>query len=180
MEERKIRIFGIPGSPRIESTDHAVRAALDYARDKYSVETEYFSCHKKELNFCIHCDYCVRERKGCIRKDDMWEVYDKLEWTDAVIIGTPVYQGTLSEQIKVIMDRCRALVVKNPQILRNRVGVSIAVGGDKIGGQEPAIQAILNFYLINEMILVGEGSFGANMGVTFWSKDKGADGVKED
>jgi len=30
------------------------------------------------------------------------------------------------------------------------------------------------------MIPVGGGSFGANIGGTFWSKDKGAEGVKED
>jgi multimeric flavodoxin WrbA len=49
-------------------------------------------------------------------------IYDKLQWADAVIIGTPVYQGTLSGQTKAIMDRCRALVAKNPPILKNKGG----------------------------------------------------------
>lgn len=49
-----------------------------------------------------------------------------------------------------------------------------------MGGQEPAIQTILNFYVINEMIPVGGGSFGANLGGTFWSQDRGAEGVSED
>ena len=30
------------------------------------------------------------------------------------------------------------------------------------------------------MIPVGGGAFGANLGATFWSKDKGAAGVEED
>ncbi|MDY6964646.1 MAG: flavodoxin family protein [Halobacteriota archaeon] len=180
MKENEIKIFGISGSPRIGSTDFAVRAALDYAIEKYSVETEYFTCHNKSLKFCIHCDFCVKKREGCVHKDDMQEVYDKLEWADAVIMGTPVYQGTLSGQTKVVMDRCRAIVAKDPKILKNKVGAAIAVGGDRIGGQELAIQSILNFYLISEMIPVGGGSFGANMGVTFWSKDRLAEGVKED
>jgi multimeric flavodoxin WrbA len=58
--------------------------------------------------------------------------------------------------------------------------MGIADGGDRIGGQEPAIQTILNFYVISEMIPVGGGSFGANLGGTFWSKDKGAEGASED
>jgi multimeric flavodoxin WrbA len=49
-----------------------------------------------------------------------------------------------------------------------------------MGGQEPAIQTILNFYLINEMIPVSGGSFGSNLGGTLWSQDKGAKGVAED
>lgn len=55
-----------------------------------------------------------------------------------------------------------------------------ADGGDRIGGQELAIRAITDFYAINEMIHVGGGAFGANLGATFWSKDKGAAGVEVD
>ncbi len=39
---------------------------------------------------------------------------------------------------------------------------------------------LVDFCLINEMVPVGGGAFGANLGATFWSKDKGAAGVKED
>ncbi|HIH44784.1 MAG TPA: flavodoxin family protein, partial [Candidatus Methanoperedenaceae archaeon] len=45
---------------------------------------------------------------------------------------------------------------------------------------ELALQSVLNFYIINEMIPVGGGSFGANMGGTFWSKDRLEEGVRED
>ena len=101
-------------------------------------------------------------------------------WADAWIIGTPVYQGTISAQTKTIMDRCRAVVARDPKVFLNKVGMGIADGGDRIGGQEPAIQTIHTFYIINEMIPVGGGSFGANLGGTFWSKDKGAEEVSED
>lgn len=175
-----LRLFGICGSPRLQSTDSAVRKALEYAEETYSVETRYFSCHKKELNFCIHCDYCVRKKEGCVFKDDMEEVYSSLEWADALIMGTPVYQGTVSGQMKVVMDRCRALLAKNPHVLSQKTGAALAVGGDRMGGQEVALQTILEFYVINEVLPVGGGSFGANLGMTFWSKDMGASGVERD
>jgi multimeric flavodoxin WrbA len=78
------------------------------------------------------------------------------------------------------MDRCRAIVTKNPRIFLNKVGMGLADGGDRNGGQEPSIQTILNFYIINGMIPVGGGAFGANLGAAFWSKDKGAEGAAED
>lgn len=180
-ETKPIRILGISGSPRNMATDFIVQEALKIAREKYGAETNYFSSRGKKLNFCIHCDFCIRKKEGCIHKDDISaELYDKMMWADAWIIGTPVYQGTLSAQTKTIMDRCRAIVAKNPKVFLNKVGMGVADGGDRIGGQEPAIQTILNFYVINEMIPVGGGSFGANLGGTFWSKDKGAEGVAED
>jgi len=175
-----IKIFGVSGSPRKGSTDYIVNEALKYLEEKYEVETRYFSARGKHLNFCIHCDYCVRERSGCIHKDDMPEFYDGLEWADGIIIGTPVYQGNLSAQTKTMLDRCRAVVAKDPDILRNKVGAALAVGGDRVGGQEIALQSIHHFYIISEMIPVGGGSFGANLGGTFWSQDRMAEGAAED
>ncbi len=179
-EGSPIRLLGISGSPRKKATDHIVNEALRYAQEKFGAETEYFSASGKEMKFCIHCDYCVRTKQGCIHKDDLVDLYDKMIWADAWIIGTPVYQGTLSAQTKTILDRCRAVVARDPKVFMNKVGAAAAVGGDRIGGQEPAIRSIHDFYIINEMIPVGGGSFGSNLGGTFWSKDKGAEGVSED
>jgi multimeric flavodoxin WrbA len=49
--------------------------------------------------------------------------------------------------------------------------MGIAVGGDRIGGQELALQQIHTFFILNGAIPVSGGSFGANLGATFWSKD---------
>ncbi len=103
-----------------------------------------------------------------------------MEKADAWIIGTPVYQGSVSAQTKAVLDRCRALAAKNSHIFRNKIGGTIAVAGDRIGGQEPALKTIIDFYIINEMIPVGGGAFGANLGGTVWSKDKKAEGAKAD
>lgn len=175
-----IKVFGISGSPRQGSTEYIVNLSLKYLEENFGVETRYFSTRGKQLNFCIHCDYCVKNRMGCIHKDDMLAFYEGLEWADGIIFGTPVYQGNLSAQTKTLMDRCRAMVAKNPDILRNKVGAALAVGGDRVGGQEIAIQSIHHFYVISEMIPVGGGSFGANLGGTFWSQDRMAEGAAED
>ncbi|WMW21967.1 flavodoxin family protein [Methanolobus mangrovi] len=179
-DDTSIKLLGISGSPRKGSTDYIVNEALRYAQEKYNVEVEYFSSRAKNMKFCIHCDYCVRKKEGCIHKDDLVELYDKMLWADAWIIGTPVYQGTLSAQTKTIMDRCRAVVARDPKAFMNKVGAATAVGGDRVGGQEPAMQTIHNFYIISEMIPVAGGSFGSNLGGAFWSQDKGAEGAAAD
>ena len=180
VNSRKITVLGISGSPRIGATDYIVKFALEFVKKNADFETKYFTVAKKTINFCIHCDYCVKNKKGCIHKDDMNELYPLLEEADGILIGTPIYQGTVSAQIKAIMDRCRALVAKDPKIFENKVGAAIAVGGDRMGGQEIALQTLHNFYIISEMIPVGGGSWGANLGGTVWSKDKLAQGAEED
>ncbi len=141
-------------------------------------ETRFFTVRGKNIGFCTHCDYCLKN-KGCVFKDDVTEVYDLLGKADGIIFATPVYNGTLSAQTKTVMDRCRALVAADRNFFKYKIGMAIAVGGDRSGGQEQAIQQILTFYVLNGMIPVSGGFFGANLGATFWSKDT-LKGVKED
>jgi multimeric flavodoxin WrbA len=180
MKSSGLRILGISGSPRKAATDFVVIKALEYAEKKFHVKTDYFHFYGKKIDFCRHCDYCIRTKKGCIQKDDMTEVYAKLEEANAMLFATPVYNGTLSGQLKTLFDRCRALVAKNPKALKNKVGAGIAVGGDRLGGQELALLTIHSFFLINKMIPVSGGALGANLGGTVWSRDLGAKGAEED
>jgi len=96
-----------------------------------------------------------------------------------MVIATPIYNGGVSAQLKAVMDRCRALVAADRNCFRYKVGMAIAVGGDRVGGQELAIQQIVTFYILNGVIPVSGGAFGANLGGTFWSKDT-LEGVKQD
>ncbi len=175
-----VQVVGISGSPRKKATDYAVRWALDHIRDSYGLQTEYFSVRGKTINYCIHCDYCIKKQQGCIHDDDLQPLYPLLEQARIWIVGSPVYHGHISAQTKAVLDRTRASVAKDRRIFENKVGLGLAVGGDRNGGQEQVLHTILDFYLINEMIPVSGGVFGANLGGTVWSRDKGAPGAEKD
>ncbi|MHA1932243.1 MAG: flavodoxin family protein, partial [Promethearchaeota archaeon] len=74
-------ILGICGSPRKQGTDFAVQYALQYASEKFDFDTEFWSVKNKKIQFCTHCNYCIREKKGCINNDDLQELYPLLENT---------------------------------------------------------------------------------------------------
>jgi multimeric flavodoxin WrbA len=170
-------IVGICGSPRKGATEHVLREALNKLKEM-GFETEFFTVRSKKIGFCTHCDHCLTH-KECIFEDDMNTVYALLREADGIIFATPVYNGGISAQTKAIMDRCRALLAADPNVLKYKIGIAVAVGGDRIGGQELAIQQILTFYILNGVIPISGGSFGANLGANFWSKDT-LKGVKED
>ena len=180
MVENQNLLLGICGSPRKQGTDFAVQYALNYAAEKFKFETEFWTVRAKTIKFCVHCDYCIREKKGCMQVDNMTELYPILEKAKFLLLGTPVFQGTLSGQLKTIMDRCRALVAMNPKVFIDKIGVALAIGGDRSGGQEIAIRSILDFYQQNHIISVSGGAFGANLGASLWSNDKGKAGVEQD
>ena len=170
-------IIGLCGSPRNGATEHVLREALTMLTTM-GFNTEFFTIRGKNIGFCTHCDHCLKY-KECIIKDNMNTVYNLLKRAEGIIIATPVYNGGISAQIKALMDRCRALLAANPKVFKFKIGMAIAVGGDRIGGQELAIQQIHTFYILNEIIPISGGSFGANLGANFWSKDS-LNGVKED
>jgi multimeric flavodoxin WrbA len=172
-----IMILGICGSPRKQATDYVLKKALKMLEER-DFETEFFGVRGKNISPCRHCDYCMREGE-CIMKDDMYDVYPLLTAADGVIMATPVYNGGISAQLKAIMDRCRALGAVDFDFMRYKVGMAIAVGGDRIGGQELAIQQIMTFYILTGAIPVSGGAFGANLGANFWSQDT-LEGVKKD
>ncbi len=90
---------------------------------------------------------------------------------NGIIFASPVYNGGVSAQTKAVMDRMRAAVAADKNFFKGKIGMGIVSGGDRNGGQEFALMQIHNFFLINGMIGVGGGFFGANLGATFWSKD---------
>lgn len=173
-------LLGICGSPRKEGTEFAVRYALSYATEKFGFKTEFWTVRAKKIGFCMHCDYCIREKKGCILKDDVQDLYPKLVKAKFLILGTPMFQGNVSGQLKTVMDRCRGLVAQNPDVFKNKIGMALAVGGDRSGGQEIAIRTILDFYQQNHIISVSGGAFGANLGASLWTRDSGKEGVEKD
>jgi multimeric flavodoxin WrbA len=170
-------ILGICGSPRKMATDHVLGEALKMLEER-GFKTSLFSVRGKNISPCKHCDYCLKN-KECIVKDDMHQLYPLLRDAKGYVIATPVYNGGLSAQTKVIIDRTRATLAADPKALRGKPGMAIAVGGDRMGGQELAIQQIHTFYILNDMTPISGGFFGANLGATFWSKDT-LEGVKED
>jgi len=162
-------ILGISGSPRRMATEHILGEALKMLEER-GLETVQFSVRGKQISPCRHCDYCLKN-KECFIKDDMYQLYPLFREASGLVMATPVYNGGVSAQIKILMDRTRALLAADTQILWAKPGMAIAVGGDRMGGQEQAVQQIHTFYILNGMIPVSGGFFGANLGATFWSRD---------
>ena len=172
-----MKVFGICASPRNDTTYYVLTQALEKLESQ-NFETEIFTCHARDIKPCMHCDYCL-ENKKCIIRDDMGEVYENLLSSDGIILATPVQSGSVSANLSIIMDRTRALEAVDYNILRGKIGMSIAVGGDRTGGQDFAHLANITYFMIHGIIPVSGGPFGSNLGASFWSKDS-IDEIRKD
>jgi len=144
-------ILGISGSPRKNgNTDLFLKETLK------SVECESKFIALRDLNIkpCDGCESCST-RRSCHIQDDMTLVYEEIKKADAIILASPVYFGSISGQLKEMMDRTLCLYYGKQ--LENKIGAALATMGSD--GGDLALQAINKFYQYHHIIFVG-GVFG--------------------
>lgn len=168
-----MNILGIVCSPRKEgNTEFLVKEALNVAR-KAGADVELLKIAEMDIAPCDGCQSCKKIGK-CKIKDDMDNVYGKLQGASGIIIGTPVYFWSVSGQAKVLMDRTYALRFPEWK-LKGKIAGAIAVGAHK--GHQTALSTLNNFFLAHGMQVIGLGVAGYGTEKGDVKKDKRA--IKE-
>ena len=71
---------------------------------------------------------------------------------DGLIVGSPVYFGTMAAQLKQVLDDFVSIRRK----MENKIGAAFSTSGDASGGKETTIMSIIQALLIYGMIIVGD------------------------
>jgi multimeric flavodoxin WrbA len=149
-----MKIVGIVGSPRKNgNTEILMNEALKVAREA-GFETEMFLMSQKQVAPCDACGTCF-EVGDCVVQDDMQGLYAMLEKADGVIFGSPVYFGSVSAQMKAIMDRMFALMRR--RALKDKVAGALVV--TRRAGAINARSLLYSFCIAQGMIVAG-GAIG--------------------
>ena len=99
-----MKISGFEGSPRENgNTEKLVKAILEGAHEN-GAETEFVKLAKMNISPCLGCFNC-RETGTCVTEDDMQLLLAKIQASDALILGSPVYMWQVSALTKLFMDR---------------------------------------------------------------------------
>jgi len=104
-----MKIITFNGSPRKDwNTAILLNNAIDGAVSQ-GAETELI--HLYDLNYkgCISCFACKRiDGKSygrCAVKDDLTPILKKVDEADAIILGSPIYLGAVTGEMKSFMER---------------------------------------------------------------------------
>lgn len=175
-----MKVIGINCSPRMgKSTYEALSECMCGVCDiQPEIETEIIELSNKSIHGCIACD-CCKNGLVCSIEDDFQSLLSALASDDLVgmVIGTPVYLGSMCSQCKAFLDRS-VMLRRNGAKLRNLVGGVIATGGVRNGGQELTIQTVQTAMQVHDMIVVSDGQDTSHFGGTLWSV--GGKGITSD
>ena len=98
----------------------------------------------------------VLKRVGDVTENDLVSA-------DAVVVGSPVYFGNMSGEVKTFFDNWSKFGLFRDRKMRNKVGGAFATGASVSSGKEVTMLTIFAAMFINQMIVVsGGGGFGAS------------------
>jgi multimeric flavodoxin WrbA len=104
-----VKVLAINGSPRTKcNTATVLNYALEGAASQ-GAETELIHLYKLTFKGCISCFSCKLkdgESYGrCAVNDDLTPILKKAEEADAIILGSPIYLGTATGELRSFMER---------------------------------------------------------------------------
>ena len=127
------KILALNGSPR----KAGVTAQLieEIKLNSKNIEFELVNLYDNNIHGCKACEYCHSEnaKDYCITKDDMIDLYKKVEGADCIIFGSPIYFGTITGVAKIFIDRLYSFMKKDykfPDLNCKKI-VTISVSGAK-------------------------------------------------
>ena len=101
---KQAQVLGIMASPRKGgNTDVLLDAALEAARQSGAI-TEKIIINNLSFVPCQDCED-VREDGKCKIQDDFQKIYEAVLSADSIIIASPIYFGSISAQLKMLIDR---------------------------------------------------------------------------
>jgi len=104
-----MEVLAFNGSPRKNGTTATLlKKALKGAASQ-GAETEFIQLNQLNMKGCQGCFSC-KKRGGksygkCALKDDMTPLYERIEQADAIFVGSPIYFGSITSELKMFIDR---------------------------------------------------------------------------
>lgn len=128
------------GSPHKDGTTAALlEHFLEYAAFDEIVHIDAYSLN---ISPCIDCGKCA-ESFGCVY-DDLSDIRNAIETSDAIIVASPIYNRSLPSPLKAIFDRfqmyfnARFKLMMKPVVEKEKIGVLLLAAGSGIQGESDA------------------------------------------
>ncbi|MDI6717275.1 MAG: NAD(P)H-dependent oxidoreductase [Actinomycetota bacterium] len=157
-------VVAINGSPNKDgNTAFLLRQVLNAAEEAGAKTELLHSMEILEGQEKPYCEACSTPCIGdCYEGTKLEEAFKTISKADAIVLGSPVYFGTVSAQLKAIFDKSRSL--RKEKALVGKVGAAVSVGSSRFGGQETTVRALHDIMMVHGMTVVSDSSLSMSVG----------------
>jgi multimeric flavodoxin WrbA len=166
----------VNGSPREKGNTYYMLSVVAKELESRGVSTRIIQAGGRDIHGCIACEACRKSGKPrCAFGDDIVnEAIEAIEQADALVLGSPVYFGSLTAQMKAFIDRV-GYAGRPHKLLKGKVCASVAVA--RRNGALFAFNSMNNLFTIGEAIVVGSSYWNQGVGRLPGEVEKDEEGV---
>jgi multimeric flavodoxin WrbA len=159
-----MKVVAICGSPRKQGNTALLLRTVLEPLAAAGVDTELVELAGNAIRGCTACYLCFHKKNGkCVlAKDQVNACIAKMVAADAIILGSPNYFAGVTSEMKALIDRCGMVGRANGDLFRRKLGAAVVASGRT--GAMDAFDAMNNFFLINQMIIVGSNYWNIGIG----------------
>jgi multimeric flavodoxin WrbA len=158
-----MKVIAVNGSPRKNGNTYQMLSIVLSELEARGIETELIQAGGRDIHGCIACGKCRNSvTPKCAFSDDIINSsIEKIASADALILGSPVYFGGITAQMKAFIDRI-GYVSRPHNLLKGKVCASVAVA--RRNGALTAFNQMNNLFTISECIVVGSSYWNQGVG----------------
>lgn len=168
-----MKVLLINGSPHSNGNTFTALNEIAKTLKEEEVDSEIISIGAKAVQGCIACRKCA-ELGRCIFQDELYNsIRKKLDDTDGIIIGSPVYYAGPNGSLCALLDRvffsCGAKLAYKP-------AASVAVC--RRGGASATFDRLNKYFTINNMPVVSSQYWNSVHGRAAGEAEQDAEGLQ--
>jgi multimeric flavodoxin WrbA len=163
-----MKAIAFNGSARKDGNTAILIRTVFTELEKEGIETELIQLAGQPIHGCIACGQCLKrkDRKCAVTSDSVNEYIAKMDAAQAIILGSPVYFGNVTTEIKALIDRSGYVARANDFMFRRKIGAPVVAV--RRGGETAVFDAINRYFFLEQMIVAGSSywnfAFGRNVG----------------
>ena len=148
-----MKVLLINGSPRQKGNTSIALAEMAGQLEKLGIETETVWIGTKPVRGCIACNACRNKPGACAFDDDICNrISGKLDGADALVIGSPVYDGQPNGALLAVVQR---MFYSNGAAVKGKPAAAVAVC--RRGGADAAFQTLnMPFQMMNMPVVTSQ------------------------
>ncbi|MBM3322795.1 NAD(P)H-dependent oxidoreductase [candidate division WOR-3 bacterium] len=133
-------VLVLEGSPRVGNTALVTDWVL--AGMGRGTRVERVRVCDLAVHECQECFTCSKTKTGpgCEQEDDMVGLHDKIVDADLVLWTSPIFCWGITGQLKVVLDRCFALLTGEDLLKGSKWALVLTAGGDHFDGADLVVQ----------------------------------------
>ncbi len=160
-----MRLLSVNGSPRKNGNTWAMLERVCRTLSEAGVGIDEAHLHGMKLAPCSACMACAEKKDGRCHgyNDDGNDLIERSRAADVILLGSPVYFGSVTGQMKAYMDRIGFVSRVNDEFLSRKIGAAVVPA--RRAGELLTFAELNMWFLINGLIVPGSSYWNVGRGL---------------